>query len=77
MFEEIIDTVEDYMSERVKTTKGVIALIAVGSFLFGLITGVCAAKLTLSKKLYAKYSNGSNFDADEYVRNLNFEDENW
>lgn len=76
MIEEIVSTVGRYMEERIKLSKGAMVLIAAGSFVFGLVTGVCAAKLTLSKKIRVGYSDGSDFDADEYVRNLNFDDEN-
>lgn len=74
MLDEIMDTVLRYMSEKVKLTKGAVILLSAGSFILGIITGVCAAKLALSKKLCAGCSCGDDFDADEYVRNLNFDD---
>lgn len=76
MIEEIIATVGKYMGEKVKVSKGVLVVCGIGAFIIGLVTGVCAAKLTLSKKIAAGFSSGDDFDADEYVRNLNFDDEN-
>lgn len=76
MIEEIMSTVSKYMGEKVKVSKGVLVVCGIGAFIIGLITGVCAAKLTMSKKIATAFSSGDDFDADEYVRNLNFDEEN-
>ncbi len=75
MIEEIIGTVTKYAEEKVKLSKGVIAAVTVGAFIIGLISGAVAARLALSRKLAVCSSAKDEFDADEYVRNLNFDDE--
>ncbi len=75
MIESILGTVSEYMNEKVKISKGVLIIAGIAAFVFGLLTGICAANLTMSKKISAGVSVGDNFDADEYVRNLNFDEE--
>lgn len=75
MLEEIISTVGKYADEKVKISKGLLILLTVGAFIVGIITGAAAAKLTSSRKAVCKCSSGEDFDADEYVRNLSFDDE--
>lgn len=76
MVEEILCTVGEYMNEKIKISKGALAAAAVIAFIFGVLTGICAAKLTSGKKAVVVTSADDDFDADEYVRNLNFDDEN-
>lgn len=76
MIEEILGTVSKYMDEKIKLSKGILLVLAAASFLVGLLTGICAAKLAFGKKISAAVSSGDDFDADEYVRNLNFDEEN-
>ncbi|MCI7766589.1 MAG: hypothetical protein MSJ26_01215 [Oscillospiraceae bacterium] len=75
MLEEIISTVGKYADEKVKISKGLFIFLTVGAFIVGIFTGVAAAKLTSSRRAVCKYSSGEDFDADEYVRNLSFDDE--
>ena len=74
MLEEIIGSVCRYSNEKIKITKGM-AAAALGAFIIGLISGVIAARLALSKKFAACCSSSDDFDADEYVKNLNFSDD--
>ncbi|MCM1522887.1 MAG: hypothetical protein NC120_00360 [Ruminococcus sp.] len=78
MIEEIVNVICRYAGEKVKLSKGVIALIAIAAFVLGLLSGAVAARFALGKKPESKYSEKEEFDADEYVRNLNFDglDEN-
>ncbi|MGN1089031.1 MAG: hypothetical protein ACI4Q6_01400 [Huintestinicola sp.] len=76
MIEEIFAVVSTYMNEKIKLSKGMLIVAAVLSFAVGVLTGICAAKLTSKKKIVAVTSAGESFDADEYVRNLNFDEEN-
>jgi len=75
MLEEIIGTICDYSNEKIKLTKGMAALALLCSFVVGVATGLVAAKIAFGKKL-AVYSSAlddeGDFDADEYVRNLDF-----
>ena len=73
MIEEIIGTISRYAGEKVKLSKGMIFLITVAAFIAGLASGAVAVKLAMSKKIAAGSSCGEVFDADEYVRNLNFD----
>lgn len=76
MIEEIIDTVSKYASEKVKLSKGALMIIAAGAFLMGIITGSLAAGAACRRKNKQRcYTAADDFDADEYVRNLNFDDE--
>ena len=70
MLEEIIGSVCRYSNEKIKITKGMAV-----AFIIGLISGVIAARLALSKKFAACCSSSDDFDADEYVKNLNFSDD--
>ncbi|MGN0642033.1 MAG: hypothetical protein ACI4JJ_02700 [Huintestinicola sp.] len=74
MLEDIISYVCDYSSQKVKISKGAVILIALASFIIGLLTGTVIAKASCGKKGVVKFS-GRDFDADEYVRTLNFDDE--
>ena len=65
MLEEIIGSVCRYSNEKIKITKGMAVAAALGAFIIGLISGVIAACC----------SSSDDFDADEYVKNLNFSDD--
>ena len=75
MLEEIIGSVCRFSNEKIKITKGMAVAAALGAFIIGLISGVIAARLALSKKFAACCSSSDDFDADEYVKNLNFSDD--
>lgn len=76
MIEEIIDTVSKYAGEKVRISKGVLMIIAAGAFLMGIITGSLAAGAACRRKNKLRSCGAAeDFDADEYVRNLNFDDE--
>ncbi|MBQ5332745.1 MAG: hypothetical protein J6K92_05750 [Oscillospiraceae bacterium] len=75
MLEEIISTVGKYADEKIKISKGLLILLTVGAFVVGIFTGVAVSKLTSGRKAVCKCSSGEDFDADEYVRNLSFDDE--
>ena len=53
MLEEIIGSVCRYSNEKIKITKGMAVAAALGAFIIGLISGVVAARLALSKKFAA------------------------
>lgn len=74
MIEEIYEAVSKEMSEKVRIPKGAVVLIALCGFICGLIAGAGAASLGSRKKAKAVYSCGDDFDADEYVRNLSFDE---
>lgn len=78
MIEEIVNVISRYAGEKVKLSKGMIAVITIGAFILGLLSGAAAARFALSRKPCSKISEQDEFDADEYVRNLNFDalDEN-
>ena len=75
MMEEIISTVGRYADEKVRVSKGLLVLITIGAFVVGIITGTAVTKLVSSKKAVCRSSYDEDFDADEYVRNLSFDDE--
>lgn len=75
MIEEIIGTVGRYAGEKVRISKGMLFFITVLSFAVGLVSGAAAAKVVLGKRITAGCSCNDEFDADEYVRNLNFDEE--
>lgn len=74
MIEEIYETVSKAMSEKIRIPKGAVVLIALCGFICGLIAGSAAARIGSSRKARAIYSCGDDFDADEYVRNLSFDE---
>ena len=75
MMEEIIETVGKYADEKVKISKGVLILLTVAAFVAGILTGTAVTKLVHGRKAVCKCSSDDDFDADEYVRNLSFDDE--
>lgn len=74
MIEEIYAAISKAMNEKIRLTKGALALIALCAFVGGLIAGAAAARAGRGRKAAAVYSCGDDFDADEYVRNLNFDE---
>ena len=45
------------------------------AFVVGILTGTAVTKLVHGRKAVCKCSSDDDFDADEYVRNLSFDDE--
>lgn len=74
MFEEILEAVSQCAEQKVKLSKGAVLLLAVAAFLLGAFTGAFAVGLSSKRKLAAG-CGCDDFDADEYVRNLSFDDE--
>lgn len=76
MIEEILSAVNKTSREEMKVTKGLALIIVAGSFLLGLLIGnACGcghAKKVLKKK---KAAEDEFFDADEYVKSLNFDED--
>ena len=75
MFDKIIEAICGYSTEKIKISRGLVIAAAAAAFVVGLISGAAAARLALGRKLAACSSSNDDFDADEYVRNLNFGDE--
>ncbi|WP_432649903.1 hypothetical protein [Huintestinicola sp.] len=75
MIDEIIETVGKYADEKVKISKGLLILLTVGAFVVGILTGTAVTKLVSHKKAVCRCSSDEDFDADEYVRNLSFDDD--
>ncbi|MCM1577646.1 MAG: hypothetical protein NC078_02450 [Ruminococcus sp.] len=75
MIEEIYAAISKAMNEKRRLTRGAVVLIGVCSFIAGVIIGAAAARPAKGRRAAACYSCGDDFDADEYVRNLNFDEE--
>ncbi len=75
MFEKIADSICDAAKERIRISKGVLVLIAAAAFIIGLASGAVSVRLAMSRKLTVRTSGSDEFDADEYVRNLSFDEE--
>lgn len=70
--ENTISMAKSKAEEDITLTQGLLVLIAAVSFITGLIIGIlCASGSKASKKRKIKKSS---FDADEYARQLNFDD---
>ncbi len=75
MLKEILAAVDKNTREEVTLTKGLALIIIAGAFFIGMILGsVCAAGHT-RRKLGKAVPTDEEFDADEYVKSLKFEDE--
>ncbi|MCM1330443.1 MAG: hypothetical protein NC253_13500 [Ruminococcus sp.] len=74
MFKEITENTISKAKEDIVISQGLLALIAAVSFLTGLIIGILCASGSKSEKRRCRRRRG-NFDADEYVRELNFDDD--
>ncbi|MCC8043264.1 MAG: hypothetical protein LIO69_07145 [Oscillospiraceae bacterium] len=74
MFQEMLDDIIECAEEKVKLSKGALVLLTVCSFLVGAIVGVCAAGIACHKKI-SGCDCCDDFDADDYVNNLDFDDE--
>lgn len=70
MFKEFTENTISKAKEDVVVTNGILVLIAVVSFLTGLIVGILCASGAKSAK-----NKKNSFNADDYVRELNFDDE--
>ncbi|MGN0674943.1 MAG: hypothetical protein ACI4KG_04285 [Oscillospiraceae bacterium] len=70
MFKEFTENTISKAKEDVVVTNGVLVLIAVVSFLTGLVVGILCASGAKSKK-----NKKISFNADDYARELNFDDE--
>ncbi len=70
MFKEFTENTISKAKEDVVITNGVLVLIAVVSFLTGLVVGILCASGAKSKK-----NKKISFNADDYARELNFDDE--
>ncbi len=67
MFKEITENTLSKAKEEVVIEQWIVVLIAVASFLTGLIVGILCASGSNSRK------NRKKFNADAYVRDLDFE----
>lgn len=75
MIEEILSAVNKTSREEMKVTKGLALIIVVGSFLIGLIIGNACGCGHTKKVMKRKAAPQEDFDADEYVKSLNFDEE--
>lgn len=74
MFKEITENTISKAKEDIVITQGILVLIAAVSFITGLIIGVLCASGSKSEKRRSRRRKSS-FDADEYARELNFDDD--
>ncbi len=79
MIMRIMRLVEKSSREEVKISKGAAFIVVVGAFLIGIVMGTvctsCRAKKRLMGRKGAPEVNSDSFDADEYVKSLNFEED--
>lgn len=86
MFDEIMDQVARKSKEEVSISLGEAVLITVGAFLLGLIMGILCGSSSAKKKHKkckgkcahrggSECADGDDFDAEQYVRDLTFDDE--
>ena len=73
MFKEFTETAVAKAKEDVSVPQGIIVLIAVASFVTGLIIGIICA--SGAKKSKSRKIKKSSFKAEDYARDLDFEDE--
>lgn len=71
MIKEFTETTISKAKEDITITQGLIVLIAAVSFLTGIIVGILCASGSKAKK--KRRMKKSSFDADEYARQLNFD----
>lgn len=74
MFKEITENTISKAKEDIVITQGLLVLIAAVSFITVLIIGILCASGSKSEKRRGRRRRSS-FDADEYVRELNFDDD--
>ena len=72
MFKEFTENTITKAKEDIVISQGMIVLIAAVSFITGLIIGIICASGSVKKKSKSKKRKCS--DADEYARQLNFDD---
>lgn len=70
MFKEFTENTITKAKEDIVISQGMLVLIAAVSFITGLIIGIICASGSEKKKSRKR----RNFDADEYARQLNFDD---
>ncbi len=77
MIDDIMENICCDMSKKIKLTKGTVVLLTAAAFAAGILVGACTMGLKLGKTIrkLRKKSMDDDFDADEYVRNLNFDDD--
>lgn len=73
MFKEFAENTVSKAKEDIVITQGMLALIAVISFITGLIIGILCA--SGKKSGCCGKRRRSSFNADEYARELNFDDD--
>lgn len=74
MFKEFAENTVSKAKEDIVITQGMLALIAVVSFITGLIIGILCASSGKKSDCCGKRRRSS-FNADEYARELNFDDD--
>ena len=70
--EKTISIAKSKAEEDIVISQGLLVLIAAAAFILGLILGILCASGSKSDKKRKKSRNS--FDADEYARQLNFDD---
>lgn len=70
MIKEFAANTVEKAKEEVSVSNGVIALIAVVAFLVGLVIGIIGTVNAQARRIKKK-----TFNAEEYIRDLDFEDE--
>lgn len=75
MLKEILAAVDKNTREEVTLTKGLALIIIAGAFFIGMIIGSACTAGHSKKKLAKAVPSDEEFDADEYVKSLKFEDE--
>ena len=70
MIKEFAANTVEKAKEEVSVSNGVIALIAVVAFLVGLVIGIIGTANAQARRIKKK-----TFNAEEYIRDLDFEDE--
>lgn len=74
MFKEITENTISKAKEDIVISQGLLVLIAAVSFITGLIIGILCTAGSKSEKRRSRRRR-RNFDADEYARELNFDDD--
>lgn len=75
MFKEITENTISKAKEDIVITQGILVLIAAVSFITGLIIGILCASGSKSEKRRCRRGRRASFNADEYARELNFDDD--
>ncbi len=75
MFKEFTEKTISKAKEDIVITQGILVLIAAVSFITGLIIGILCASGSKSEKRRSRRRRRASFNADEYARELNFDDD--